>query len=160
MTERDMLAQHLHQFRQAIWHDLLFGMLRSFGDADFTLAQVATLYLLDGEGALTIKNVAEKIGRSVSAASRLLDQLVERGLVGRREDQQDRRSKRVFLTEAGQAFLRTFERNRADAQLAVMVYFSPEEQAHIHEAMRLLAETSRRISENHEYTGTQTTESQ
>ncbi len=72
---------------------MLMNTLRSFGNADFSLAQVAALYLLDDEGELTIKQVAEKIGRSLSASSRLLDQLVERGFVDRREDQQDRRGR-------------------------------------------------------------------
>ena len=81
---------------------------------------------------------------------------MERGLIGRREDKQDRRTKRVFLTEQGRAFLRTFEQNRADAQLAIMVYLSPEEQAQVAQAMTLLAEAARRRShyEGHPKTGT------
>jgi DNA-binding MarR family transcriptional regulator len=154
MSEREMLAGNLRQFRQAIWHDLLMGMVRLFGDADFSLAQVATLYLLDGEEALSVKSVSERIGRSLSATSRMVEQLVERGLVERREDQQDRRMKRVLITAQGRAFLRTFEQNRADAQLTVMMYLSPEEQARVNEAMELLAEAARRRAERHEQTGT------
>lgn len=138
-------------FRRAIWHDLLFSTLRSFGNADFSLVQVATLYLLDDQGELTIKQVAESIGRSNSATSRLLDQLVERGLVDRREDKQDRRTRHVFLSKEGQLFLRTFEQNRADAQLALMVYLSPEEQEQINQAMKLLAEAAKRSAQNDEY---------
>ena len=100
--------------------------------------------MLDDVGEPTIKQVAETLGRSVSATSRLLDQLVERGLIGRREDKQDRRAKRVFLKEEGWTFLRTFEQNRADAQVALMVYLAPEEQAQVAQAMALLAEAARR----------------
>lgn len=154
IDEREMLAYNLGQLRRAIWQDMLFSTLRSFGDADFSLVQVATLYLLDDAGELSVKQVAEEIGRSVSAASRLLEQLVERGLIDRREDRRDRRAKQVLLTEEGRAFLRTFERNRANAQLAVMAYLSPEEQARINEAMKLLAEAARRSSKKHEHAGT------
>lgn len=145
--ERERLTRNLRAFRHAIWRDILSNALRTFGDADFSLAQMTTLYMLDSSGEPTIKQVAEELGRSVSAASRLLDQLVERGLVGRREDKQDRRAKRVFLTDAGRAFLRTFEQNRADAQLALMIYLSPEEQDLVAQAMELLAEAAKRQAE-------------
>src|SRR6266704_2927552 len=56
---------------------------------------MATLLLLDEEGELTIKQIAELVGRSISATSRLLDQLVERGMVSRREDERDRRGTRL-----------------------------------------------------------------
>ena len=122
------------------------------------MVELATLYMLDDEGEPSIKHVAAALGRSVSATSRLLDQLVERGLIGRHEDREDRRARRVFLTEQGRAFLRTFERNRADAQLATMVYLSPDEQAQVAQAMTLLAEAARRRSHHEEQANTGTTE--
>lgn len=145
--DRELLARQFSQFRRAIWRDLLLGSVRTFGDVDFSFAQVVTLYMLDDVGEPTIKQVAETLGRSVSATSRLLDQLVERGLIGRREDKQDRRAKRVFLKEEGWTFLRTFEQNRADAQVALMVYLAPEEQAQVAQAMALLAEAARRYAQ-------------
>jgi DNA-binding MarR family transcriptional regulator len=156
--DREILAQNLGLVRRAIWHDMLINTIRAFGNFDFSMVQVAALYMLDEQGEPTIKQVAEALGRSISATSRLLDQLVERGLIGRREDKQDRRARRVFLTEQGRTFLRTFEQNRADAQLAIMVYLSPEEQTQVAQAMTLLAEAARRRSHHEEQTNTGTTE--
>jgi len=104
IDDRETLAQNLGLVRRAIWHDMLVSTAQAFGNFDFSLVQVAALYMLDEEGEPTIKQVAEALGRSISATSRLLDQLVERGLIGRREDKQDRRARRVFLTEQGQTF--------------------------------------------------------
>ena len=100
--------------------------------------------MLDEEDELTITQVAELLGRSVSVASRLLDQLVVRGMVRRREDERDRRVKRVAITEQGRTLVATLEQQRANAQLAVMTYLSPEEQAEVTRAMVLLAQASRR----------------
>jgi DNA-binding MarR family transcriptional regulator len=100
--------------------------------------------LLDEEDELTITQVAELLGRSVSVASRLLDQLVVRGMVRRREDERDRRVKRVTITEQGRTLVATLEQQRANAQLAVMASLSPEEQAEVTRAMALLAQASRR----------------
>ena len=68
---------------------------------------MATLLLLDEENELTIKQVAEALARSVSATSRLLDQLVMRGMISRREDERDRRAKLVAITEQGRALIAT-----------------------------------------------------
>jgi DNA-binding MarR family transcriptional regulator len=100
--------------------------------------------LLDEEDELTITQVAELLGRSVSVVSRLLDQLVVRGMVRRREDERDRRVKRVAITEQGRTLVATLEQQRANAQLAVMASLSPEEQAEVTRAMVLLAQASRR----------------
>ncbi len=105
---------------------------------------MATLLLLDEEGELSIKQIAELLGRSISATSRLIDQLVERGLVSRREDEQDRRMKRVAITEQGRTFIATLERQRAEVQLVVMEHLSVEEQAVVAQAMALLAKASQR----------------
>ncbi len=88
--------------------------------------------------------VAELLGRSVSATSRLLDQFVVRGMITRREDERDRRAKRVAITERGQTLIATLEQRRADAQIAVMEYLSAEEQAEVRRAMALLAEAGMR----------------
>lgn len=125
--------------------------MHTFGDFDFSLPQLATLLLLEEEeGEPTIKQVAELLGRSVSTTSRLLDQLVERNLVSRREDKHDRRAKRVAITQSGRTLIVTFEQQRAQAQLAVMQYLSVEEQADVTRAMTLLAEAGeRRHSHEH-----------
>lgn len=151
--ERESLARSISQFRRAIVRDFVFNILRAFVDFDFSLPQMATLLLLDEEGELTIKQVTEILGRSVSATSRMLDQLVERGMVSRREDEHDRRVKRVANTEKGRTLIATLEQRRADAQIAVMEYFTAEEQAEISRAMALLAEAGqrRRRHEHPEY---------
>ena len=124
--------------------EFIFNILHTFGNFDFSLPQLGTLLLLDGEGELTIKQMSEVLGRSVSATSRLLDQLVERGLVSRREDERDRRAKRVAITDSGRKLIATLERQRADAQITVMEHLSAEEQAIVTQAMALLAEAGER----------------
>ena len=143
-NESEMLARNIGQFRRAIVREFVFNVLRAFVDFDYSLPQLATLLLLEEEGDLTIKQLTEILGRSISATSRLLDQLVERGMVSRREDEHDRRSKRIAITEQGSKLIVTLEQRRADAQLSVMEYYSAEEQAIINRAMTLLAEAGQR----------------
>jgi DNA-binding MarR family transcriptional regulator len=144
MHDHELLARSISQFRRAIFRDFFVNIIQSFEDFDFSLPQLATLLMLEEESELTVKRVAEQLGRSVSATSRLLDQLVVRGLVSRREDERDRRAKRVAITAQGRALIVMVEQRRADAQLAVMEYLSAEEQAEVIRAMVLLAEAGRR----------------
>jgi len=118
--------------------------MQTFEDFDYSLPQMAVLLLLDEEGELSIKQAAQLLGRSISATSRLLDQLVVRGMISRREDERDRRAKRVAITEQGRAFIVTLEQWRADVQIAVMEYLTAEEQAEVTRAMVLLAEAGQR----------------
>src|SRR5207244_3226213 len=134
----EALARDLNRFRRAMLREGLVGAIREGEDLDLTMVQLGALLLLDAEGERTIGEMAAELGRSVSAASRLLDQLVRRGLVTRREDEHDRRAKRLAITEAGHALVARIERRRADTQLAVMARLSPAEQALVLRAMELL----------------------
>jgi DNA-binding MarR family transcriptional regulator len=150
----DQLAADIGLFRRALIPDFMLDLLRRMGDAEPNLLQVATLYVLDGGGRPTVRDLAARIGRSMSATSRLVDQLVRRGWVDRAEDPDDRRAKRLELTPAGTDFLRGFERARAKAQRELTKYLTDDEQRLVSEAMALLGKASRRyIDERDTATG-------
>jgi DNA-binding MarR family transcriptional regulator len=159
MYDHELLARLFREFRRNGLRDFVFNIVSTLGDFDYTLPHMATLLLLDEEGELTISQMAEKLGRSPSATSRLLDLLVVRGMVSRREDERDRRARRVTITEQGRQLIATLEQRRADAQIAVMEYLSLEEQTAVTRGMTLLVEAGRRRKETHESptTGTKTT---
>lgn len=69
---------------------------------DLSFTQVRALFVLAQCGApVAIHEVAERLGLSVAATGRSVDQLVNQGLLERREDLRDRRIKRISLSEAG-----------------------------------------------------------
>jgi len=140
----DRLADDIGQLRRAMIPEFLVAMLRRMGDDEPNLPQVATLYLLDVGTTPTVGELAERLGRSTSVTSRLVDHLVKRGWVDRAEDPDDRRAKRVRITAKGRSFLREFEAIRAQAQRDVMAYLTADEQRHVSQAMALLGKASRR----------------
>ena len=142
--EKEALARSYGHLRRAIWRDFARDLIRSFGDFEFSLVQMVTLLLLDEEGELAIKQVAAELGRSVCATSRILNQLVKRGLTSRREDEGDRRQKLVAITESGRTLLAAVEQRRVDAQLTIMQNLSAEERAEVTRAIALLAEAGER----------------
>jgi DNA-binding MarR family transcriptional regulator len=71
-------------------------------DLDLTIAHIRTLQLLEGrEGELSVKDLSELLGLSLPATSRNVEGLLQRGFVERREDEHDRRVRRVRITEFG-----------------------------------------------------------
>jgi DNA-binding MarR family transcriptional regulator len=144
MIGTDQLADDIGQLRRAMIPDFLVGMLRRMGEDEPNLPQVATLYVLDVGATPTVGELAERLGRSTSVTSRLVDHMVKRGWVDRAEDPDDRRAKRVQITSKGRSFLRGFEGVRAEAQREVMSYLTEDEQRHVSEAMALLGKASRR----------------
>ena len=74
---------------------------RMVGELELSLSQLKLLMMLSREGERTLKDLAEKLVLSLPAASRAVDGLHRRGMVVRREDELDRRQKRIAITPAG-----------------------------------------------------------
>lgn len=68
---------------------------------DLTVSQCHSLEHLQTSGALTMGQLAGKLYLDVSTMTRVVDNLVAKGLVNRASDQQDRRVIRVELTAEG-----------------------------------------------------------
>src|SRR5215217_4311800 len=71
---------------RALWRELVIGFASQLGDLRLGFTQLAALYVLADGSTLTVGELAEAINRSPSATSRLVDGLVKRRLVERREE--------------------------------------------------------------------------
>ena len=82
-------------------------LFEALGALELTLTQVKLLHHLEDQPReLTLKEAAELVHVSLPAASRMVDDLVRRGFAQRREDDEDRRMKRVCLTDGGRTVIR------------------------------------------------------
>lgn len=76
--------------------------LAALVELDLSFTQVRVLFTLTQcEAPIPINEVADELQLSVAATGRNIDYLLNMGLVDRREDERDRRIKRVSLSEAG-----------------------------------------------------------
>jgi DNA-binding MarR family transcriptional regulator len=66
-----------------------------------SFSQIKCLRVLVDHAPASVGGVSDEIGLSLPAVSRAIDCLVQRGLVKRIEDPEDRRAKRLTLTAAG-----------------------------------------------------------
>lgn len=97
-------------------------MYRILAEAELSFTQLKSLHILETQGEVAVKDVAEALGLSLPTISRAIDSLVQRGLVERNESAIDRRSKLIRLLPAGRDALDRVQR----ARLAVMEQFVAE----------------------------------
>lgn len=72
---------------------------------DLTLPQMKVLMLLDAAGTARPSQIADATGATATGVTGILDRLVERSLVSREPDPEDRRALMVRLEPAGHAIL-------------------------------------------------------
>jgi DNA-binding MarR family transcriptional regulator len=102
-----MLAGDLYALVVYLHKNCNSDLLEAMGTLDLSLTQVKLLHHLEDQPReLSLKEAGELVNVSLPAASRMVDDLVRRGLALRREDDDDRRMKRVCLTDAGRTVIR------------------------------------------------------
>jgi DNA-binding MarR family transcriptional regulator len=131
---RDMYALVSYLMRKAN-----AGTFEAIAELDLSLTQLKALCVLEAAGEeRSVKALAEALGVSLPAMSRAVDGLLERGFVDRREDQTDRRVKRVRLTDEGRTVPRALNEARLSALDELTGSLGDEEAAALEHALGLI----------------------
>lgn len=112
--------------------------MRSHRSPDLSVPQFRALGFVNRRADASLSDVADHLGLALPSVSKLIDKLVERGLMTRETAPDDRRRLILALTPAGQSILQAAvqaTQARLAEQLAAL---SPEENALVSEAMHLL----------------------
>ncbi|MGL3200830.1 MULTISPECIES: MarR family transcriptional regulator [Curtobacterium] len=105
-------------------------------DRDLTQEQSFVLgYLQRSPGAIQ-RELAEVTRTSAASVSSLLQGLERRGLVERRADAENARTKRVHATEAGAALIAGFEDAMYTLDDEILAPLTPDERATLHDLLR------------------------
>jgi DNA-binding MarR family transcriptional regulator len=128
---------------------LMTFLLRGSGQAfyalvaelDLSITQIKTLHVLEQrEGELSVKELAELLGLSVPAASRTVEGLWQRGYLERREDEHDRRVKRVQMTASGREIAARLHRERLAGLQELVATLSERQRTQLSAALASLIE--------------------
>lgn len=89
------------------------GTFNAVAELDLSFTQIKALCAMDlDESEPSVKGLAESMKVSLPTMSRAIDGLYVRGFVDRCEDREDRRMKRIRLTETGRMVTRTLNASR------------------------------------------------
>jgi DNA-binding MarR family transcriptional regulator len=124
-----------------LWSHLMRGstqqMFAILGELDLTLTQMKTLGMLDScVEEVSVKELSERLGLSLPATSRTVDGLLRRGFLSRHEDLEDRRIKRVRLTDDGRDIVQRLATARLQGLEAYSASLSDEQRAVLMAALR------------------------
>jgi DNA-binding MarR family transcriptional regulator len=114
------------------------GEMRRRHEAEISPAQFHILMMLRHSPDASLSSVARHLSTTLSSASKVVDGMVERGLISRGTDTDDRRRIHLALTAQGTAVLESFHREFCAILAEQLTGYTPEEFATILEAMRLL----------------------
>jgi DNA-binding MarR family transcriptional regulator len=130
-SSSEELARELYTFLAYLLSTSTPDFFRALSEADVTLTQVKLLHLLAGtESELSLKDIAEEMSFSLAGVSRSIEALHQRGLVERREDEKDRRMKRVRIASEGRDLVRSLNEMRVNL-LAQFVDTIPDPQRRV-----------------------------
>jgi DNA-binding MarR family transcriptional regulator len=96
-------------------------------DSGLTLAQLKSLFLITKKGSTNFKKLAEALGVTPASVTRIVDRLVEQGLVSRREDPKDRRMMVLRPTDKGQTIITNLRESGINRMTRILMLLSLEE---------------------------------
>jgi DNA-binding MarR family transcriptional regulator len=132
----DQLASELLE----LWHHLMKGssqrLYALIAELDVSITQMKTLHALtDQAREVSVKELSETLGLSMPGASRMVESLLRRGWLERREDPDDRRVKRVGITDEGRAIVDRIEAARLVSLEQYAAALTPEQRATLSSAL-------------------------
>jgi DNA-binding MarR family transcriptional regulator len=145
VSEQDaLMVEQLNGFLHYIWKHCSpqGGFLEVIDELGLSFSQLKALQFLSTAPSpeLSLKQLGDQLGLSLPAVSRAVDGLVQRGLVTRTEDVEDRRMKRVRPTAQADALIARL----IDVRFAELGKFvetlTPRERKKLADALDVLSE--------------------
>lgn len=124
--------------------------LRAMWDAEpwlglnMSTPQLKALLLISEEEAIRMRELARKLGGSFSNATVLVDRLVDRGLVERLTEPQDRRVVLVRATKEGQYLIEQLATSWRALSEPVLAALDPEDLAALSRGLNALVQASKK----------------
>jgi DNA-binding MarR family transcriptional regulator len=115
------------------------GAFNAIAELDLSFTQIKALCAMDLDASEpSVKGLSEAMKVSLPAMSRAVDGLYERGFVDRYEDREDRRMKRIRLTDAGRTVTSTLNEARLIGMQGFLTSLSDEETRALAHALELI----------------------
>jgi DNA-binding MarR family transcriptional regulator len=105
-------AAVIKELMEAFFMRSLDGFKKHIKTSGLSLPQIHLLMYLHHGGCRGVHDIGSHLDVTSAAASQLIDKLVNAGFVERTENPDDRRGRRIALTEMGEKFVRNTEAER------------------------------------------------
>ncbi|NJD59996.1 MAG: hypothetical protein C3F13_06325 [Anaerolineales bacterium] len=138
MNATDSLVDTLQEAFGIFRHRLMGNIFVFARDKGLTMGQFgALLHIFKTEGC-GVSDIGSDMGITNSAASQMMDRLVQLQLVTRSEDPKDRRSKQIVLTDKGRQILQEGTLTNQKWLETLAISMTPDEQELVRQAVEIL----------------------
>jgi len=116
-------------------------------ELDLTISQLKCLFFIDAQGSTNFRNLAKALGVTPPDITRLVDRLVEQGLVSRREHPDDRRMQLLQVTDKGHSLLSKLREYRTTVLQRILTNLSDGDLLTVARGLRALLKAAGMESE-------------
>ena len=138
MQSRRRLVKKLINNMERVQSHLRSGQVSAWSGLNLTMPQVKTLFLL-AEEPMRMRGIAGRLGVEMPSATTMIDRLVVKGLVERRQDPGDRRAVVCSVTPAGRDAVEKFWSLRAARIESLADNLTDEDLEIVVPAMKIMA---------------------
>lgn len=125
--EQEQLERFVELLSTYATEALTARLLDQATGGELTPAQLDALVFLQRHGGCSAKALSEGLNISIPSATRLVDRMVRKALVDRRESGADRRLVQLTVTPAGESALARVRQARVQSLRQTLETFAPEE---------------------------------
>jgi DNA-binding MarR family transcriptional regulator len=145
MQSSKTLAVILHEWFSIFRRNLMRNIFAYAKDKGLTMAQFGALLHIFHKGACGVSDIGSDLGVTNSAASQMLERMVQQKIITRSEDPADRRVKQIVLTEKGRQILEESEHANQSWLEDLESRMTPTEQEQVREALAILIEKASQL---------------
>jgi len=138
MSSRNPFYSIFHEWMELFMHRSMHGYIHYAREKNLSRSMIGTLFHLSHRDHAGVTDLGEHLGVSSAAASQMLEHLAEEGLIQRTEDPDDRRMKKISLTEKGYQVKKDSVSARLGWLEELTESFSDKEKIQITTAMELI----------------------
>lgn len=95
----------IERFTRILFSKVIERLAVVVSEEHLSFSQVAALHIIDRDKTVNVNDISNKLNLSMSSTSRMIDELVKKELIQRKEDQDNRRAKIISLTPSGETFM-------------------------------------------------------
>ncbi len=140
-TNFELLSYQTHRLQGLINETLKCCEDRRFYESQklgLPYSELKCLMLFQGERYLTVKGIAQGLDVAKSRVTKIIDNLISKGLVERMEDPKDARVRLISLTPEGRRKSAQIEAFHTEIHRKILLQLSPEERKRVLSHLELL----------------------
>jgi DNA-binding MarR family transcriptional regulator len=147
MEQADLFVVALQKWIEVSMHRSIRSFIHYATESGLSMSQLGALFHIDRGGSSGVTDLGDDLGVTSSAASQMLERLVQQGLILRSEDPSDRRLKQMMLTDKGLQVLQESIRARQSWLSDLAETLSNSEREAIIAALNILIDKANHLRE-------------